>query len=237
MTEKIEKLLEYQKADIALVRMQKEIMQSPNRIKLLSSREFLLKQKDNIDKITAEVNQMTDRVDIIQMAINDLEKQLEALQTNFEQNKPENIEQVNDQMQNIRKLVKDIVAFEKEIKAISKKSTYSCKQQYDMRVRVARVKQDFLTLKESYDKEYSDQKAKLAELNEAADKKRKYVDKALLQKYDEIKQHIFPPIARLQHNQCSGCDMALPSVTLTSFDSGEEYLECTNCGRLIVKEA
>lgn len=235
MTDKIQKLLDYQQSDIDLVRMQKEIVQSPNRVKLLNSREFLIKQKDNIEKITAEVNQMSDRIEVIQLAISDLEQQLNALQSEFESNKPENIDSAKEQMQAIRKLVKDIVDFEKELKSISKKSNYSGKQEFDLRIKAARVKQEFMELKEVYDKEYAEQKKMLSELNAIAEKKKKNVDKALLAKYEEIKQHVFPPIAKLQHNQCSGCDMALPSVTLTQFDSGEEYLECSNCGRLIVK--
>ena len=235
MTEKIQKLLDYQQADIDLVRMQKEIVKSPNRVKLLSSRDFLLKQKENIEKIYAEVNQMTDRVEAIQLAISDLEKQLEDLQNEFDANRPESIEESKTQMESIRKLIKDIVELEKELKLISKKTNYSGKQEYDLRIRTARVKQEFMDLKDVYDKEYSEQKKKLAELNAIAEEKKKLVDKALLAKYEDIKQHVFPPIAKLQHNQCSGCDMALPSVTLTQFNSGEDFLECSNCGRLIVK--
>ena len=57
----------------------------------------------------------------------------------------------------------------------------------------------------------------------------------LLAKYRAIKLHTTPPVARLYGSQCGGCNMSLPQVTLRKFKNDVQYIECENCGRLIIQ--
>ncbi len=235
MTSKMEKLWAYQKADLDAFRLQREMSQSPKRIKLVQSREFLLKQKNVIEKISADVLQMSDRIDAVQGALNDLDKQMKALIHRFEESKPQDVEAARELMLEVKRLSKDIIEFEKEIKAIQKKSNDRSKQEYDVRINAARVKQEFNQLKAEYEPEHEEQMKKHQELLKIAESMAAAVDAELFQKYNAIKQHVMPPLAMLKNNQCGGCDMSLPSVTLSEFDSGKDYVECSNCGRLIIK--
>ena len=57
----------------------------------------------------------------------------------------------------------------------------------------------------------------------------------LLARYHEIKKRITPPLARLINNQCSGCNMSLPSAVLSRVTSANgEIVECESCGRLLI---
>jgi len=235
MTSKMEKLWAYQQADMDAFRLQREMSQSPKRIKLVQSREFLLKQKNVIEKIGADVLQMADRIDAVQGALNDLDRQMKALQQRFEESKPQDVETAREWMNEVKKLAKDIVDFEKELKNIQKKSNDRNKQEYDVRINAARVKQEFNQLKAEYEPEREEQVKRHQELLRIAEKMAAEVDAELLKKYNVIKQHVMPPLAMLKNNQCGGCDMSLPSVTLSEFDSSKDYVECANCGRLIIK--
>lgn len=235
MTSKMEKLWAYQKADVEAFRFQREMSQSPKRMKLVQSREFLLKQKNVIEKIGVDVLQMQDRIDAIQSALNEKEKQLKALHQRFEGEKPTDIEGARAFIVEIRKLTADIVEFEKELKIIQKKSSDRSKQEHDVRINAARVKQEFNQLKAEYEPEHEAQVKQHQELLKNAENLAKDCDVELLNKYNSIKKHIMPPLAMLKNNQCGGCDMSLPSVTLSEFDSGKDYVECSNCGRLIIK--
>ncbi|MDY5730469.1 MAG: hypothetical protein SPL05_02875 [Eubacteriales bacterium] len=234
MASKIETLWQYQTADMEAFKLQREISQSTKRIKLIQSRDFLLKQKSVIEKISADVAQMADRIEVVQDALKELDAQMQELQKQFEAEKPQSMEDAQAFIQEVKRLAKDIVEFEKELKSIQKKSNDRNKQEHDVRISAARVKQEFNALKAEYEPESEAQKKELDRLTAIAEQKSKEVDADLLEKYLSIRKHIVPPIAKLKNNQCGGCDMALPAVSLSEFE-GKEYIECANCGRLIIK--
>ena len=55
----------------------------------------------------------------------------------------------------------------------------------------------------------------------------------MLEEYETIKKHISPPVARLIHGQCSGCNTSLPSAILSKIKGGT-LVECETCGRMII---
>ena len=57
---------------------------------------------------------------------------------------------------------------------------------------------------------------------------------SLLEQYLDIKRRIVPPLARLNGDQCSGCNTAQPSALLRKIKSGTEIVECETCGRMII---
>ena len=69
----------------------------------------------------------------------------------------------------------------------------------------------------------------------AAAERAKDLEPALLEKYNVIKKHCIPPVAKLYGDQCGGCNMSLPQVTLRKFKGDAKYIECENCGRLIIQ--
>ena len=67
----------------------------------------------------------------------------------------------------------------------------------------------------------------------AAQKRRAEVDPALLKKYDSVKTHHAVPMARVENNQCGGCNMSLPTATVKRVVAGTGLVECENCGRIL----
>ena len=89
--------------------------------------------------------------------------------------------------------------------------------------------------KVAYEAEYAEQVKQLERKQAAAQEKAKSVEKALLEKYAQVKKHCVPPVARLYGDQCGGCNMSLPQVTLRKFKNDVLYIECENCGRMIIQ--
>lgn len=74
----------------------------------------------------------------------------------------------------------------------------------------------------------------LEDKRRAAQEKGKDIEQALMDRYQEIKKHCIPPVAKLVNGQCGGCFMGLPQVTLRNFKAGAKVIECESCGRMIV---
>ena len=87
----------------------------------------------------------------------------------------------------------------------------------------------------AYEAEYKEQMRQLEEKRAQVQARARDIDPALLEKYNVIKKHCIPPVARLYGDQCGGCNMSLPQVTLRKFKNDAKYIECENCGRLIIQ--
>lgn len=234
--EQTEMLWLYQQADMAADAYEAEIRRSPNRIALKKNRDFLVEQQNAMKRMEQEVAEMVDRVDVIKVAIARMEEQLASLSRRMQSTPPQDLKQAQELNRDAQKLLSDLGGYEQEMRRIQKDAADRDRLEKEIRVRYARVKAEYDRQKTAYEEEYKKQMATLEQKRRAAEEKARGIDEALLSKYRTIKLHCTPPVARLYGDQCGGCNMNLPQVTLRKFKNGEKYIECETCGRLIIQQ-
>ena len=69
-----------------------------------------------------------------------------------------------------------------------------------------------------------------------AEKEKFITDPALLAEYKKIKKNRLNPLAKVNEDRCSGCNMTIPSLTLRKIKEGEGIIECESCGRILFME-
>ena len=233
--EQIELLWQFQQADMEADALEGEIKRSPNRLALKKNREFLVEQQNAVKRMEEEVSEMVDRVDVIKDAIGRLKEQLAAFQKRMEEEVPADLEQAKELTRDIQKLVSGIASYEQEMKRIQKDASDRDRLEKDIRMKYAKVKAEYDKQKVTYEAEYKEQMKALEEKRKAAQKKATKIEEKLMERYQLIKQHSSPPMAKLVGDQCGGCNMSLPSVTLRNIKAGNEIVECETCGRMIVQ--
>ena len=85
-----------------------------------------------------------------------------------------------------------------------------------------------------YDEELKTASVKHEELKAKVAKEAEGIEPALLEKYKAIKRHAAMPITRLHEDRCGGCNMQLSAADKDKVRSGLPYVECENCGRIIL---
>ena len=228
----LEKLWDYQAADVAVDRLQNEMKRSPTRMKLLKYRENLEEQQKNYKRIESEIAVMADRLEALKDALARTESSLKSLQAKIEAAPATTSDEAAAYIADVRKLRENILNYEKEIKKIQKDSQDREKQQHDVRVKFAKIKNEFTALKETYDAEYAEKTKELEALKAVAAEKGKGIPAELMEKYMLIKRHSVPPLSKLTGDKCGGCNMNLPSGAVRSIKNGE-FVECETCGRLV----
>ncbi len=232
--DQIEMLWEFQQADMEADTLETEIKRSPTRLALKKNRDFLKEQQTAIKQIEEEVAEMLDRVDIIKDAIALQQDQLKNLQDRLSETPPETLDDAKSFARDAQKLVGDIRTYEEEMKRIQQDAADHERSQKEIVVKFARVKAEYDTQKVKYEDEYHEQMKALEEKRHIAQEKGKDIDPQLMERYQTIKKHCVPPVAKLVNGQCGGCFMSLPSVTLRNLKSGSQLIECESCGRLII---
>ena len=229
-----EALWAYQAEDIKADAIANAIRRSPVRQKLEKTRDLILDRQKQYKQIESEITAMADRKDIISQAVEHSEAQLQSLKNRFETNPPQTAEEVKSLMAEVSHCPDTIRQYEAEIARIVKESSAHEKQQHVVRVDAANAKKAFDQLKAEYEAESQSKKAELDEQRARAKAMLSDVDPALLEEYNTIKKRISPPVARLTHGQCSGCNTSLPSAVLSRIKNGS-VVECETCGRMIIQ--
>ena len=231
--EKFDALWAYPVEDMKAEAIANSIKSSPTRQKLEKARDFILDRQKQYKQIEDEVVAMADRKDIIFQAVERSQAQLENLQKQFEANPPQTSEEIRAMMAEVSKCRDTIRQYEVEINRIVKESTSHEKLQRTVRMDAAKAKQSFDTLKAEYEAESQSRKDELEAQRAKAKELEASVDPGLLEEYLAIRRHVIPPVARLTHNQCSGCNTGLPSAVASKIKAGNQ-VECETCGRMII---
>lgn len=235
--DQLQMLWNYQQADMAVDRFEREMRKSPNRQKLVKHRDFLLSQQESMKKIETDVESMSEKMESIRTEVIRLEEDLKDLQETLSEEEPESIEIARVSLAHAQKLVSAITRAEQDLMKIRKDAETRDRQQHEVRVRAAKARAEFDALKKIYDVEYKEQSSVLAKLRADAAEVATGIDEALIEKYKQIKQHSMPPIAKLvDGNRCGGCNMNFPQVVLREIKMGEKSVECENCGRIVLVE-
>lgn len=229
-----ELLWQYQQVDMELDQYEKEMRASSNRKELLKHREFLLEQQSVLKKIEADVEIMSDRMEALADEITRLSGAAAEAASNFEENRPQDLEEAKKQIASIQKLLTTISRYEAELAKMRKDSEARDRQQREVRVRAAKARAEFDRIKVIYDEEFKAASVKLDELKKKVAKEAEGIDPALIDKYKSIKRHAAMPITRLHDDRCGGCNMQLSAADKDKVRSGQPYVECENCGRIIL---
>jgi len=232
--DRFEALWLYQVEDMKADSIANAIRRSPTRQKLEKTRDMILDRQKQYKQIENEIMTMVDRKDIIIQALDHSRVQLEQLKKRFEANPPQSAEDVRSMITEVSRCRDTIRQYEMEISRIAKESAANDKLQRSVRVEAANAKKAFDQLKAEYEEESKSVKNDLDAQRARAKELESTVDPALLEEYNTIKRRISPPVARLTYGQCSGCNTALPSATLSKIKGGT-LVECETCGRMIIQ--
>ena len=232
--EKYEALWAYQTEDMKADAIANAIKRSPTRQKLEKARDFILDRQKKYKQIEEDVSAMVDRKDIIAQAVDRAREQLQVLQTRYENEALSTPEEVKALLSEVSRCRDTIRQYEAEISRIVKETDSNDKLQRSVRLEAANAKKAFDQLKADYEEESKSKKGEQDAQRARARELMDQVDPALLEEYETIKKHISPPVARLTHGQCSGCNTSLPSATLSKIKNGA-LIECETCGRMIIQ--
>lgn len=232
----LEKLWQFMQVDMEADRFEAKMRQSEKRQTLLKKRNFLMEQQTNMKKLEGDVAAMADRLEAVGDEAERLQKVLAGLLEEMESNPPKTEEEANARIDSVQKLMDNLKHYEQELSKMRKNAEVKDRQQRDIRIRAAKAKQEYDQLKAEYDVEFKDDSATLKGMRAKVEQESKGVDAAILERYQSIKQHCTPPMAKLVDGQCSGCFMSLPSATLLALKDSDRLSLCDNCGRILYCE-
>jgi predicted nucleic acid-binding Zn-ribbon protein len=228
---KLDMLWKYQQKELELEQAETALKNSPVRQHLLKIKNFLLKQQNDLKKyeeIAAVKNQRIAELDgeyekadaRLQELLQQIDGASDAQEARTLRNEAETIQNTLIKLRReLMDIIGDIEKIEGNIRVMATK--------------VLKARGEYAEYKETYDQEKKDASGDLNRLKLEAEEIAKGIDAALLKRYDNLKKSKADPMALIVENKCGGCNMELPSLVLHRLKSGEETIECENCGRIL----
>lgn len=230
MQEEIVKLIELQKIDLEVLRIEKNMQEIPQSLqKVQKEREELTKKLENLSQLIEEKKKQKD---LFEEELKQEYQRLKSTQARLIQirgtreyqlllREIEEIKKANKQKEDeILKLMEEIENLEKEKEKLEE-------ERKKVEIKFQEEKQKF----DSFCAELSANKDNLLKKREGIIQK---VPSALLRKYEAIRQKKGGlGIAPVDNYVCEGCHMAIPPQLYNELQKDNRYYECPHCRRLI----
>ena len=233
---KMEALWSYQEAEVAKNAVEAEIRSTPARLQLNKLHKQLKNQQTVIAKLSEDIEAYEQQLTKLTDQVAKLEARLQVESgelVTIKQDDESTAEEMTELKVDIERLNREVSQGVRETKALLgeiEKAT----EEYQTTVRAAsKAKKEYDTLRVQCEEERLARAGELEQHDKNLELLAKTVDPALLERYNQVKQHHAVPIAKIVNSKCGGCNMSLPMVMLKKIATTDGIVECENCGRIL----
>lgn len=229
----LDKLWNYQQADKKVADYETEIRQFPLRQQLLKLRNIVADQQTVVRGMENDANKALERLEELSVQRDKAAQLFAEIQKSLEENTFESAAQVRKAISQMTDAEAKLKNAEKELAKMVSHSQMMENRYKEVRLKASKARDEYTRLKVTYDKEFEKQTAHLEELKKERAQVGAEVDPAYMERYKTVRNQCFPVMARLNNDQCSGCNMSLPSAIAKQLQGSDEITECENCGRIL----
>jgi len=232
MTEKLQALLDYQSIDLKVERIERDILSSDERKKANQMKQRFENANEDKKKIVITLASMKDELQKLSAQCDDVVKGMLIQQERLKED-IQDFEQVDAIEASLNKLAEVANKLELALKKIENSSAQMDTKLSELSETADKAREEFNECKDAYEKMLTDVKPQLEDAKEKRKTMEGKLDKTLLAKYMALRKNKVIPLVRLENKSCQGCHMELASALIAQVNSGDKYVECENCGRII----
>ena len=232
--EQLNLLLDYQKLDIKIGKIEAEVKQSDLYKKVVKVRKYLLDSQKLMQKHETDIVEINQVIKGLLLQYNESSETIEELAeaiTNI--NDESSIKEAQMLLRKAKQEKADLSRIEKEIVKDQKRISEIEESLQKIAHNVPTYKAEFEQLKEKYDAELVEVNKKTAPLKDELKELSNNIDKDILKKYKTVKKSHALAVVMLDGKRCMGCNMELSSGMVKQVTTSDTLLECENCGRLL----
>ena len=233
---KLEALWKYHEAVQKLDQVENRVKTTPQRQRLNKLHGFLSEQQAQIKATQNQIEGRKAAVERIAALFDELQRQYELEAGEFEiMDKDEECTaaEMTESRRAMETLVEKITGARRELFETIEWIDKAMTEYKNINARANKAKKEYDAVRVVCEQEAQQAKPEVDACGAEVKKARTLVDPAFLKKYDAVKTHYAVPIAKVENNQCAGCNMSLPTSVVKRVASSDSLVECENCGRIL----
>ncbi|MBE7073748.1 MAG: hypothetical protein E7379_01500 [Clostridiales bacterium] len=235
---KVEKILEYQKLDREMYKLEREIKDNPNKEKANKLHETMRVAQEKSVALEGKAGAILKEIDKVKGHLKlQQDKMAEFTAKDLSTLSKQEIEKIASLKD---KLAQNLQILEKNLTALAE-NVNSVLSEFNKTIKTFNTaKEDFAKCKTSYDNDIKAIESKKAEVAKNLSVIAKEIDSVIMEAYQKRrKENIFPVVVQLMEQGkgsyfCGGCRTQLSIASINKLDS-EAVVSCDHCRRLIYK--
>jgi len=165
-----------------------------------------------------------------------LKKQLEEQEFTLYNDAGSDIKLI-DSLEKKTEVVKaDILELEEKSMEMLEQDEKLCILQDDSKIELIKLREEFYNYKEDYKNKIAKANEDLVKTEAGIEKIANKIPKALLSKYNTIRECKGVAVVKIRGGVCLGCKMKVSAMTIDDISNGEEIVLCDNCRRILFWE-
>ncbi len=231
----IEKLLQYQKEDSKLLRLEQEVNNSPERKSYVSARSYLKKAPEKLEQLETKAIQLKE---ILEKLIAKYAETTETLK-DFENidDLVEDSTEIAFYKKSVAKVSETLKNIKAQISTLSANVQAADEEYKELKKKVISIQKQFNgEISETYKNYVAEKQKEIDAIKKELQKLAEGIDPEILKRYENKRsERIFPIICALNGDRCSQCGMEL-SIMGKETVATKKFIECENCHRFLYRE-
>ena len=227
----MKKMLEYQRLDIELAKMEKSIVKNDNKTNLSKLKAYILDFKDKAYKLEESAKTLVgDYEKLKKQYQNNVDKIQQLNNTNLD---TVSLDKVDGMLYQINSLSSELYMLERNINSILLKIKESLKNFEVIKKNMDAAKVKYNECKELCDKQEEQIQPKITEIKNKMKDMEKELNSELFAKYKELKADLGVPVfVPIDNGHCARCRVELPTAKLNKLKA-DGTIVCGECHRVI----
>ena len=227
----MKKMLEYQRLDIELAKMEKMIVKNDNKTNLSKLKAYILDFKNKAFKLEESAKSLVgDYEKLKKQYQNNVDKIQELNNTNLD---TVTLDKVDGMLYQINSLSSELYMLERNINNVLLKIKDSLKNFEIIKKNMDAAKVKYNECKELCDKQEEQIQPKIAEIQSKMKSMEKELNAELFAKYKELKADLGVPVfVPVDNGHCGKCRVELPTAKLNKLKA-DGTIVCGDCHRII----
>lgn len=225
------KILEYQKLDIELMKLKKSGVNSTEKNNMSKLKEYIVESHDKGVKLENDAKELfNDYLNLKKQYDSNFKKVQQLLNTdiNFVE-----LDGVDGMLSTINSLSSELFLLERNLNIIINKIKASLKEFEVTKNNIIKARQKYNEFKSKYEQGINDVAPKIKEIEDKMKTLEKDLNEELFAKYKTIKgDKIMPVFVMINNGHCGGCRVEIPTSKLNTLKKDGKII-CEQCHRII----
>ncbi len=227
----ITKILDYQKLDSELFKLEKSLKENQNK-------KLAFSLQDSAKKAQERSSQLENRAESLVKEIETVQKQYEIQSAKMKEIFAKDVDKLSkeevEQLLSLKdKLAQNLVILDKNMTKLAENVNAVLADFNKTRKIFASAKENYSKAKDAYDNEAKAIEPQMTELRKKLENLEKSIDAKVVEQYKKHRNdNIFPVFVPLSSNLCGYCHMELPAVNISKIKD-EGHITCEHCRRII----
>lgn len=231
-----QELLEYQKIDRELNRIEKELRENEFYVKRKQYKALHQSCEDSLARAESKANELKSQLAAYRENMSQITALIEEYCREIEE--VQDVDELNYMNKKLNEQLETVANIDKEIKRITGEGEETLKSIDEISAKLPQIIAHYAKCSNEFNKATEAQKPKVSALKQKQAALKQVIDPKMFEIYKKVSDGQVQPVFVPLRNgvRCGGCQMEMPKAIVDAQFASKDYMRCEHCGRIIYKE-